>query len=140
MEKVSATNLKNLAYTILKNFNNDTVKNKKFTELPNCIECNKKIFQQMYPFPDCDKNVEILEEFTELDSQFSISSLVGKMGKQLNIQFQEIIDEEMADVDNEGDKDNNSKVDSEETNTTQDKSSSKKAKKKVKNEDFQMLK
>ncbi|RHZ74085.1 hypothetical protein Glove_227g184 [Diversispora epigaea] len=62
----------------------------------------------------------------------------------------------MVDADNGKNKDNNSKgkgtdmlegsnkrpieVDSEEPNTTQDKSPSKKAKKEVKNEDFQMLK
>ncbi|CAG8620154.1 4607_t:CDS:1 [Diversispora eburnea] len=178
-EKVSATNLKNLAYTILKNFNDDTVKNKKFTELPNCVECDKKIFaspnkaftvllcghtyhriciekkllltkQQTCPFPDCGKSVEILEEFTEPDSQSSTSSIVGKMGKQLTIQSQEIIDEEMTDADNgskdksvgiaEGPQKRPIEVNSEEANTTQDKSPSKKPKKEVKNEDSQMLK
>ncbi|RHZ69232.1 hypothetical protein Glove_286g28 [Diversispora epigaea] len=181
-EKVSATNLKNLAYTILKNFNDDTVKNKKFIELPNCVECDKifaspnKVFtvllcghtyhriciekkllltkQQTCPFPDCGKSVEILEEFTEPDSQSSTSSIVGKMGKQLTIQSQEIIDEEMTDADNGKNKDNNSKgkatdmtegsnkrpieVDTEETNTAQDKSSSKKAK--TKKDELSILK
>ncbi|RHZ80019.1 hypothetical protein Glove_139g155 [Diversispora epigaea] len=143
-EKISATNLKNLVYTILKNFNDDVVKNKKFTELPNCVECNKKIFaspnkaftvllcdhtyhriciekkllltkQQTCPFLDCGKSIEILEEFTTVeteprrDSESSTSSIVGKMGKQLNIQSQEIIDEEMTDADNGENKDNDSK-------------------------------
>ncbi|CAG8655259.1 336_t:CDS:1, partial [Diversispora eburnea] len=190
-EKVSAANLKNLAYNILKNFNDDAVKNKTFPELANCTECDKKIFAQpnkafttllcghVYhriciekklllskqltcPTPKCGKSVEILEEFTTAetglrrDSESSTSSLVGKMGKQLNIQSQEIIDEEMSDVDNGENKDNQPRdksivmvegsqkrpieVDTEETNTMQDKSPIKKAKKEVKNEDFQMLK
>ncbi|CAG8644147.1 10809_t:CDS:2, partial [Diversispora eburnea] len=147
-EKVSATNLKNLAYTILKNFNDDTVKNKKFTELPNCIECDKKIFaspNKAFTVLLCGHTVEILEEFTEPDSQFSTSSIVGKMGKQLTIQSQEIIDEEMPDVDNGANKDKDNlkgiggdiaegvqkrpiEVTSEETSTMLDKSPSKKAK------------
>ncbi|RHZ80845.1 hypothetical protein Glove_131g93 [Diversispora epigaea] len=110
----------------------------------------------MYPFPECDKSVEILEEFTEPDSQSNTSSIVGKLGKQLNIQSQEIIDEEMTDADDMENKDNDSKdksivivkgsqkrpieVDTEETNTMQDTSPIKKAKKEVKNEDSQMLK
>ncbi|CAG8607499.1 7534_t:CDS:2, partial [Diversispora eburnea] len=40
------------------------------------------------------------------NSEFSTSSLVGKMGNQLNIQSQEIIDEEMTDADNRENKDN----------------------------------
>ncbi|CAG8604353.1 5491_t:CDS:2, partial [Diversispora eburnea] len=177
-EKVSAANLKNLAYNILKNFNDDVVKNKTFPELANCTECDKKIFarpnktfttllcgyiyhriciekklllskQLTCPTLKCGKSVEILEEFTELDSQSSTSSIVGKMGKQLTIQSQKIIDEEMPDVDNGENKDKvNSKgigaditegaqkrpieVTSEETSTMVDKSPSKKAKKEVK--------
>ncbi|CAG8637494.1 11209_t:CDS:1, partial [Diversispora eburnea] len=34
------------------------------------------------------------------DSQFSTLSIVEKMGKQLTIQSQEIIDEKMSDADN----------------------------------------
>ncbi|CAG8639847.1 5188_t:CDS:2, partial [Diversispora eburnea] len=70
------------------------------------------------------------------------SLLVEKMGKQLNIQSQEIIDKEMANINNGKNKDNNLKgkgtdisegsnkrpieVNSEELNITQDKSLSKK--------------
>ncbi|CAG8648664.1 9592_t:CDS:2, partial [Diversispora eburnea] len=150
-------------------------KNKKFTKLPNCVECDKKIFaspnkaftvllcghtyhriciekkllltkQQTCPFPDYGKSVEILEEFTEPDSQSSNSSIVEKMGKQLTIQSQEIIDEEMPDVDNGKNKDNSKgiiddiaegaqkrpiEVTSEETSTMLDKSPSKKPKKEI---------
>src|SRR5436189_280753 len=96
-EKVSTTNLKNLAYSILKNFNDDVVKNKKFTELPNCIECNKKIFSSPNkafttlvcghvfhriciekkllltkpngcPFPDCGTSVETITEVTTAET------------------------------------------------------------------------
>ncbi|CAG8730383.1 16750_t:CDS:1, partial [Acaulospora morrowiae] len=35
------------------------------------------------------------------DSELSTSSVVGKIEKQLNIQSQEIIDEEMPDASNE---------------------------------------
>ncbi|CAG8616043.1 8697_t:CDS:2, partial [Diversispora eburnea] len=110
------------------------------------------------PFINCGKSVETITEASTAeteprrDSEFSTSSLVGKMGNQLNIQSQEIIDEEMTDADNRGNKDNsgasakahNSKgkgtdmmegsnkrpieVDTEEMNTAQDKSSNKKAK------------
>ncbi|RHZ49806.1 hypothetical protein Glove_511g2 [Diversispora epigaea] len=75
---------------------------------------------------------------------------VRKIEKQLNFQSQEIPNKEIPDVNNKGDKDNNSKeksnditeesnkrpieVDTKETNTMQDKFSSKKAKKEVKNE------
>ncbi|CAG8618956.1 998_t:CDS:1, partial [Diversispora eburnea] len=183
--KVSAANLKNLAYNILKNFNNDVIKNKTFPELANCTECDKKIFarpnkafttllcghvyhriciekklllskQLTCPTPKCEKSIEILEEFTtpemesRRNSESSTSSLVEKMGKQLNIQSQEIIDEEMPDVNNqpkdksivmiEGSQKRSIEVVSEEMNTAQDKSPSKKAKKEVKNEDSQMLK
>ncbi|CAG8603812.1 419_t:CDS:1, partial [Diversispora eburnea] len=113
---------------ILKNFNDDVVKNKKFTELSNCVECNKKIFSTSNkgfttlvcghvfhriciekkllltkpngcPFPDCEASVETITEGTTAetdlrrDSQFSTSSIVGKMGRQLTIQSQKIIDE-----------------------------------------------
>ncbi|CAG8531738.1 14133_t:CDS:2 [Dentiscutata erythropus] len=122
------------------------------------------------PFTNCGKSVETITEASTAEteprrnSEFSTSSLVGKMGNQLNIQSQEIIDEEMTDADNRENKDNsgasakahNSKdkatdmgeesnkrpieVDSEEPNTTQDKFPSKKAKKEVKNKDSQILK
>ncbi|CAG8641410.1 3067_t:CDS:1, partial [Diversispora eburnea] len=114
------------------------------------------------PFPECGASVETITEVTTTgtdlrrDSQSSTSSIVGKMGKQLNIQSQEIIDEEMPDVDNGEGKDNQLRdksivmvegfqkrpieVDTEETNTMQDTSPIKKAKKEVKNEDSQMLK
>ncbi|RHZ49724.1 hypothetical protein Glove_515g9 [Diversispora epigaea] len=78
----------------------------------------------------------------------NILSIAKKMEKQLNLQFQEISDEEIPDVNDEEDKDNNLKrkgndmaerfnkkpieVDIEE-NTMQNKSFSKKAKKEVKN-------
>ncbi|RHZ72127.1 hypothetical protein Glove_245g44 [Diversispora epigaea] len=188
-EKIPTANLKNLAYTILKNLNDSVIKNKKFTSVPNCEVCNKEIFSSLNKAftvlgcghiyhriciekkllltkpngcPDCGKNVETITEATTTetdlrrDSESSTSSVVGKMEKQLNIQSQEIVDEEMTDADNGGKIDNNSKgkatdmgeetnkrpieVDSEEANTTQDKSPSKKAKKEVKNEDSQMLK
>ncbi|RHZ81495.1 hypothetical protein Glove_120g240 [Diversispora epigaea] len=191
-EKVLAANLKNLAYNILKNFNDNVIKNKTFSELVNCTECNKKIFarpnkvfttllcghvyhriciekklllskQLTCSTPKCEKSVEILKEFTTTEtglkrnSESSTSSLVGKMGKQLNIQSQEIINEEIPNIDNGENKDKvNSKgkgsdivegsikkpieVDSEKPNTMQDKFSNKKAKKKIKNEDSQMLK
>ncbi|CAG8610652.1 8508_t:CDS:2 [Diversispora eburnea] len=107
-------------------------------------------------FPECEASVETITELTTTetdlrrDSQFSTSSIVGKIGKQLNIQSQEIIDEEMSDVNNGEGKDNQLRdksivmvegsqkrpieVDTEKTNTMQDISPIKKAKKKVKNE------
>ncbi|RHZ49794.1 hypothetical protein Glove_511g3 [Diversispora epigaea] len=76
------------------------------------------------------------------------------MEKQLNLQFQEIPDEEIPDVNDEGNKNNNLKrkgndmakgfnkkpieIDTKEMNTMQDKSSNKKTKKEVK--DSQILK
>ncbi|CAG8652430.1 3118_t:CDS:2, partial [Diversispora eburnea] len=162
-EKVLAANLKNLTYNILKNFNDDAVKNKTFPELANCTECDKKIFarpnkafttllcghvyhricikkklllgkQLMCPTSKCEKSVKILEEFTtaetglRCDSESSTSSLVEKMGKDKSI------------VMVEGSQKRPIEVDTEETNTMQDKSPIKKAKKEVKNEDSQMLK
>ncbi|RHZ56497.1 hypothetical protein Glove_401g9 [Diversispora epigaea] len=133
--------------TIIKNFNDDVAKNKKFTEI--CIE--KKLLLTKpngYSFPDCRKSVETITEATTtetdlgLDSESSTLSIVGKVGKQLNIQSQEIIDEEMLDADNGKNKDNDSKgkgidmaegsnkrpieVSTEETTTMQNESSSKK--------------
>ncbi|CAG8587805.1 2133_t:CDS:1, partial [Diversispora eburnea] len=63
------------------------------------------------PFPNCGTSVETITGVTTTemdlrhDSQFSTSSIVGKMGRQLTIQSQEIIDEEMPDVDNGENKD-----------------------------------
>jgi len=125
-----------------------------------CIE-KKLLLTKPNGCPECGKSVETITEATTTetdlrrDSQSSTSSIVGKMGKQLNIQSQEIVDEEMTDADNGGKIDNNSKgkatdiaegsnkrpieVTSEETTTTSEKSI-KKAKKEVKNGDSSMLK
>ncbi|RHZ81559.1 hypothetical protein Glove_118g4 [Diversispora epigaea] len=169
-EKVLTTNLKNLAYSILKTFNDDVIKNKKFSELPNCVECDKKIFSTPNKvftslvcghvfhriciekkllltkpngclFPDCGKSVETITEATTTetdlrrDSESSTSSVVGKMKKQLNIQSQEIIDEEMLDVGidmTEGSNKRPIEVSSEKITMASEKSHSKKAKKEVK--------
>ncbi|RHZ57865.1 hypothetical protein Glove_382g27 [Diversispora epigaea] len=124
-EKVLTTNLKNLTYNILKTSMTMQV----------CIEKHILLSKQLTcTFPDCGKSIEVLEEFatTETeprhDSESSTSLIVGKMGKQFTIQSQEIIEEEMMDVDNGKNKDNDSKGATEETTTTQDKSSNKKAK------------
>ena len=41
---MSTTNLKNLAYNILKEFVDPIVNGKEFPELEKCSECNNKIF------------------------------------------------------------------------------------------------
>ncbi|RHZ52078.1 hypothetical protein Glove_465g6 [Diversispora epigaea] len=80
-----------------------------------CIE-KKLLLTKPNGCPDCGKNVEIITEATttetdsRCDSESNTSSLVGKMKKQLNIQSQEIIDEEMTDVDNMENKDNDSNI------------------------------
>ncbi|CAG8612378.1 7172_t:CDS:2, partial [Diversispora eburnea] len=98
---------------------------------------------------NCDKSIEILEKFItakmepRCNSESSTSSIVRKMRKQLNIQSQEIIDEEMSNTDNRRNKDNDSKgkasnmvegsnkksikISSEEITRIQDKLSNKKA-------------
>ncbi|CAG8645736.1 345_t:CDS:2, partial [Diversispora eburnea] len=90
-------------------------KNKKSTELLNCIKCDKKIFANP------NKAFTILlcghvfhKEFIKLDSQFSTSSTVGKMKKQLTIQSQEIINGEIPNIDN---RENKNKVNSKKINT-----------------------
>ncbi|CAG8578630.1 10324_t:CDS:2 [Diversispora eburnea] len=115
-----------------------------------CIE-KKLLLTKPNGCPECGKSVETITETTTTEtdlrreSESSTSSIVGRMGKQLTIQSQKIIDEEMSDVDNG---ENNSKgkdidiaggsqkrpieVSSEETTTAPEKSSSKKAKKEVK--------
>ena len=121
---MSTTNLKNLAYNILKEFVDPIVNGKEFPELEKCSECNNKIFSHPLkafttlqcghvfhrvcieknllitipnkcPFPGCNQSVEIVVDISRRDSQSSdTSSIIGRMNKQLEIRSTEASQED----------------------------------------------
>ncbi|CAG8657007.1 4053_t:CDS:1 [Paraglomus occultum] len=121
------TNLKNLAYNILKTFEDSLVDNIEIPELDECSKCSNKIVLQPIkavtilscghifhriciekelllsrkescPYPNCNNFVDILEEFSRQDSGLSTSSIIGRMEKNLTIASQGNPDEDMVDV------------------------------------------
>src|SRR5437764_2455103 len=107
----SLDNHMKLAYNILKNLEDDIVVDKKIPELDQCSECNneistrppkaitilscghtfhricieKKLLLTMpntCPFPDCGKNVDIIEEFPTTDQESPISALSNMMSER----------------------------------------------------------
>ncbi|CAH1770095.1 1351_t:CDS:2, partial [Entrophospora sp. SA101] len=121
---MSTTNLKNLAYNILKEFVDPIVNGKEFPELEKCSECNNKIFSHPLkafttlqcghvfhrvcieknllitipnkcPFPGCNQSVEIVVDISRRESQSSdTSSVIGRMNKQLEIRSTEASQED----------------------------------------------
>ena len=106
----SLDNHMKLAYNILKNFEDDIVRDKEIPGLDQCSECNnevlthppkaftilscghifhricieKKLLLTMpntCPFPDCGKNVDIIEEFPTTDQESPISALSNRMSE-----------------------------------------------------------
>ncbi|CAG8685762.1 12334_t:CDS:2, partial [Ambispora leptoticha] len=109
-DKISVTNFKNLAFNILKYFDDPIVKNEKFPELDKCVLCNKEIFsspiksfttlacghvfhricidkeilltkENVCPVKNCKKSIEILDQFSRRDSESSTASIVRRMEK-----------------------------------------------------------
>ncbi|PKB94523.1 hypothetical protein RhiirA5_438574 [Rhizophagus irregularis] len=109
------TNYKNLAYNILKNLNDELVKDKEISELRPFSECTMKvltlllkaitillcehIFHQicvekqflnkpgMCPFPKCGKKAEIIYPFTRRNSQSSQSSRTSAISNLMGEKF-----------------------------------------------------
>src|SRR5256885_417816 len=109
-DNLSLDNYKKLAYNILKNLKDTIVGDKEIPELDQCLECNnevlthpskaftilscghifhricieKKLLLTMpntCPFPDCGKNVDIIEEFPTTDQESPISALSNRMSE-----------------------------------------------------------
>ncbi|GBC50845.1 uncharacterized protein OCT59_022625 [Rhizophagus irregularis] len=99
-----------LAYIILKNLDDDIVVDKEIPELDQCSECNNEILTRppkvitilscghtfhriciekkllltmpnTCPFPDCGKNVDIIEEVPTTDQESPISALSNRMNE-----------------------------------------------------------
>ncbi|PKC59009.1 hypothetical protein RhiirA1_470090 [Rhizophagus irregularis] len=92
--KPSLINHRNIAYNILKYLENDMVENKEIPELEQCSElCIEKqllhIKPSTCPFPDCEKNVDIIVDLNSIrrGSQSSQSSrtlvLTNLIGKKV---------------------------------------------------------
>ncbi|CAH1767060.1 14746_t:CDS:1, partial [Entrophospora sp. SA101] len=128
---MAISNLKALAYNILKEFKEPIVDGMDIPKLGQCPECNKKIFSSphiksfttlqcghafhrlclenkilldylnVYPYPNCNEKLEIID-YTRHDSQLSgVSSIVGNLGKNLQIDPLESVDEIMNEDSNE---------------------------------------
>ena len=107
---LSLDNHMKLAYNILKNLEDNILGEKEIPELDKCSECNneilasplkaitilscdhtfhricieKKLLLTMpntYPFPDCGKNVDIIEPFPNTNEESPISVLSNRMNK-----------------------------------------------------------
>ncbi|EXX75009.1 uncharacterized protein OCT59_014040 [Rhizophagus irregularis] len=91
------TNYKNLAYNILKNLNDELVKDKEILELRPFSECTMKVLTLllkaitillcMCPFPKCGKKAEIIYPFTRRNSQSSQSSRTSAISNLMGEKF-----------------------------------------------------
>ncbi|CAJ0847205.1 14447_t:CDS:1 [Entrophospora sp. SA101] len=135
---MSITNLKNLAYNILKYFEDSIVKDKEVPKLSQCVKCDHEIFlnplkgitilecghvfhriciekyllitiPNKCPSPNCDKDVEIFEEFSRRDSTSSgVSSVIARMDKELQVNSTgNSQDNERMDIEYESEDENN---------------------------------
>ena len=125
----SLVNHRKLAYNILKNLEDDILGEKEIPELDKCSECNneilasppkaftilscghnfhricieKKLLLTMpntCPFPDCGKNVDIIEPFPNTNEESPISALSNRMNESLVILSSPIL--RMEGVENTG--------------------------------------
>ena len=114
---------------ILKNLGDDIVRNKEIPNLDQCSECNNEILTRppkaitilscghtfhriciekkllltmpnTCPFPDCGKNVDIIEEFPNTNEESPISALSNRMNESLVILSSPIL--RMEGVENTG--------------------------------------
>ena len=106
----SLVNQRKLAYNILKNLEDDILGDKEIPELEQCSECNNEILTRpskaitilscghtfhriciekkllltmpnTCPFPDCGKNVDIIEPFPNTNEESPISALSNRMSE-----------------------------------------------------------
>ncbi len=125
----SLDNHMKLAYNILKNLEDDIVVNKEIPELDQCSECNNEILTRpskaitilscghtfhriciekkllltmpnTCPFPDCGKNVDIIEPFPNTNEESPISALSNRINESLVILSSPIL--RMERVENTG--------------------------------------
>src|SRR6266540_3684156 len=109
--KSSLDNHMKLAYNILKNFKDDIIRNKEIPGLDQCSECNNEVLTYLLkaftilscghifhriciekkllltmlntcPFPDCEKNVDIIELFSTTNQESPISALSNMMSER----------------------------------------------------------
>ena len=107
----SLDNHMKLAYNILKNFEDNIVRDKEIPGLNQCSKCNNEILTHplkvftilscehifhriciekklllimpnTYPFPDCEKNVDIIELFPTTNQESPISALSNMMSER----------------------------------------------------------
>src|SRR5688572_13804547 len=107
----SLVNQRKLAYNILKNLEDDILGDKEIPELEQCSECNNKILTRPLkaitilscghtfhriciekkllltmpntcPFPDCGKNVDIIEPSPNTNEESPISALSNRMNER----------------------------------------------------------
>src|SRR5437763_4391232 len=112
----SLVNHRKLAYNILKNLEDDIVVDKEIPELDQCSECNNEILTRPLkaitilscghtfhriciekkllltmpntcPFPDCGKNVDIIEPFPTNQESPSQSSEISALTNRMNESF-----------------------------------------------------
>src|SRR5438045_7555419 len=124
----SFDNHRKLAYNILKNLEDDIVVDKEIPELDQCSECNNEILTRpskvitilscghtfhriciekkllltmpnTCPFPDCGKNVDIIEPFPNTNEESPISALSNRMSESFILSSQSF---RMEAIENQG--------------------------------------